>query len=429
MTANNRRFDLSDHLIHFFRDLDLEKADTPAVPEEWGYATIHEDTQLPAFFLLRHAIREGRLWATWSIRNGRRTIYGPRPAVCFTEMPIAAFIDASRERAAKGEAMGTCALVLPKAAAFRAGARPVIYALSSNARSSGGSGRRSFAEADLPGQEQYRYVAYDPGRKALDWTHEREWRWLLDVEAYEVDPDGIPPADSADLPGLELDRSTMHGMGVIVGTRREADKVIHDVLTKVDRGDILESHYAFIIARDDIPDWVALRGHAEMEQAISENAIDLAQFFSVKKSDARNKHDLLRSLAAQVESEAGRPGSEHFDEEGGCWLWLKDNRHPLVRALARIGAVSITATGRYLVDLPEISAARSLRQREELFALVGQKVRETFDIEAHYFSVLDSDDYNAIPSYTNDLVGDPFFYNFNWSDDDDDGVEEGLDPA
>lgn len=429
MTANNRRFDLSDHLIHFFRDLDLEKADGPVIPEEWGYATIYEDTLLPAFFLLRHAIREGRLWATWSVRGGRRTIYGPRPAVCFTEMPIAAFVDASRERAAKGEAMGTCALVIPKAAAFRAGARPVIYALSSDARSSGGLGMRLFAEADLPSQEQYRYVAYDPGRKSLDWTHEREWRWPLDVEAYKEDPYGIPPADSADLPGLELDRSTMLGMGVIVGTRREADKVIHDVLTKVDRGDISENHYAFIIARDAIPDWVSLRGHAEMEQAISENAIDLAQFFSVKKSDAKKAHDLLRSLAAQVESEAGSPGSGYSNEHGGCWLWLKDNRHALVRALACIGAASITATGRYLVDLPEISAVRPLRQREELLAVVCQRVRETFGTEANYFSVLDSQDYDEIPSYTDDLVGDPFFYNLNWTDDGDEEVDADPDLA
>lgn len=428
MTVNNRRFDLSDRLIHFFRDLDLEKTDTPVVPEQWGHATIQEDTLLPAFFLLRHAIREGRLWATWSVRSGRRTIYGPRPAVCFTEMPIAAFIDASRERAAKGETMGTCALVLSKPAAFSAGARPVIYALSSEARASGGLGMRSFPDEALPSQEQYRYVAYDPTRKTLNWTHEREWRWPLDVEPYEEDPDGIPPADSADLPGLELDRQTMHGLGVIVGTRREANKVIHDILTKVDREDISESHYTFIIAAEEIPDWVALRGHAEMEQAIWDNVIDLQQFFSVKKADATAMHDRLRALVAKVEDEAAPPREEHVHDWGGCWLWLKDNRHQLVRALVRLGAVHIARTGRYLVELPELDPSRPLRQREELVALLCEEVRQEFGTDAQYFSVRESDDYDAIPSYTDDLVGDPFFYNFNWADEEE-AAEGDTDPT
>ena len=425
LTANNRRFDLSDRLIHFFRDLDLEKEDTPDIPEEWGHATIYEDTLLPAFFLLRHAVREGRLWATWSIRSGRRTIYGPRPAVCFTEMPLAAVIDASRARAARGEAMGTCALVLPKASLFSVGARPVIYALSSDAWPSGGSGMRSFPDTALPSQEQYRYVAYDPTRKTLDWTHEREWRWPLDVAPYEEDPDGIPPADSADLPGLELDQQALHGMGVIVGTRREADKVIHDILTKVDREDISESHYTFIIASEEIPDWVALRGHAEMEQAIWDNVIDLQQFFSLQEADARLMIDQLRALASKVEDEADPASEGHFHERGGCWLWLKDNRHPLVRALVRLGAIHVTKTGRYLVDLPELDASRPLSQREELVAALGREVRRTFGIDASYFSVLDSYDFDAIPSYTDDLVGDPFFYNFSWTDEEDAGDEDG----
>ena len=47
------------------------------------------------------AIRNGRLWATWSYRNNAGTIYGSSPAVCFTEMPIAAFLESGELRATK----------------------------------------------------------------------------------------------------------------------------------------------------------------------------------------------------------------------------------------------------------------------------------------------------------------------------------------
>lgn len=417
MSINNRRYDLSDHLIHFFRDLNLEASDAPLTPEHWGYGSVTEGWQLPAFFLLRHAVRQGRLWATWSVRGGRRTIYGPRPAVCFTEMPIAAFIEASTIRAAKGEKMGSCALVLPKSAAFAAGARPVIYALSTDAWASGTDGERSFADTALPSREQYRFVAYDPTKKQLDWTHEREWRWPLDVQPYQENEDSLPPSDSDELPGLSFDHPNLQGIGVIVQNHRQAEKIAYDILTKVDRGDISESHYSFIIARDDIPDWNALRDYVEMEQAIWDNAIDLAQYFTVKKADAKAQRESLHRFAAAIEDATDEPGSEHFDEKGGCWLWLKDNRHPLVRALVRLDGVMVTKDGRYLVDLPEIDRSRPLRQREEMIESLCFKLKADLGVEASYYAVLDSTDPAAIPSYTDDIVVDPLFYNFNWGED------------
>lgn len=133
MVINNNRYDLSDRLIHFFRRVDLAGDTAPAWPEDPGYASISESEVLQPAFLLRHAIRMGRLYATWSIRKGRRTIHGKRPVVCFTEMPIAAFIEGGRFREAKGQAMSPYGLVFPKAAAFRTGARPVIYGLTGDA--------------------------------------------------------------------------------------------------------------------------------------------------------------------------------------------------------------------------------------------------------------------------------------------------------
>src|SRR4051812_46151197 len=85
---------------------------------------------LSPLFLMRNAVRLDRLWATWSVRRGRRTIYGADPAVCFTEMPIAAFVEAGHARPKRGEVMGPYGLIFPKAAMFSLGARPVIYGLS-----------------------------------------------------------------------------------------------------------------------------------------------------------------------------------------------------------------------------------------------------------------------------------------------------------
>lgn len=127
---SNIRFDLSDYLVHFFRDVDLEGANTILFPEHMGWQNIWEDTFLPAIFLLRASLRNGRLWATWSFRKGVRTIYGPHPAICFTEMPIAAFLEAGHDRRAKGQAMSPFALVFPKDTLHCIGARPVIYGLS-----------------------------------------------------------------------------------------------------------------------------------------------------------------------------------------------------------------------------------------------------------------------------------------------------------
>jgi hypothetical protein len=123
---NTRRFDLSDRLIHFFRALDLDYGPGFTTPETWGPGDLAEDTKFSPFFLLRNAVRCERLWATWSVRNGRRTIYGPDPAVCFTDMPLAAFIEAGETRSARGEAMSAYGLLLPKTAIHGLGARSVI---------------------------------------------------------------------------------------------------------------------------------------------------------------------------------------------------------------------------------------------------------------------------------------------------------------
>tara|TARA_R100000655_G_scaffold27628_1_gene56219 strand:- start:1014 stop:1382 length:369 start_codon:yes stop_codon:yes gene_type:complete len=118
-------------LIHFFREIDPEDTDTPVLPENWGFHSMENwEAPFTPFFMFRNAVRHGRVWATWAVRGGKRSIYGHNPAVCFTEMPIAAFLEAGAARARRGEAVSTFGLVFAKSGLHQIGARPVIYGLA-----------------------------------------------------------------------------------------------------------------------------------------------------------------------------------------------------------------------------------------------------------------------------------------------------------
>src|SRR5205823_6434537 len=96
MPANAyERYDLSDTLIHFVRKADLlsdQGYDNEIFAKEFDDAEFIEDTTLSPSFLLRRIVRKRQILATWSVRRGKRTIYGRFPAVCFTEMPMAEFV-------------------------------------------------------------------------------------------------------------------------------------------------------------------------------------------------------------------------------------------------------------------------------------------------------------------------------------------------
>ncbi len=412
MPDNNSRYDLSDRLIHFFRNIDLSVADAPAWPEDLSHASIAEDEHLKPQFLLRHAIRLGRLYATWSVRKGRRTIHGLRPAVCFTEMPISAFIEAARIREAAGQAMSPYALVFPKAAAFSVGARPVIYALSGNAYADGGTGDtpRLLSADVLPLDEQYRYVAFNPTKGSLDWSHEREWRWKLPTEPWQSE-DGGPPIYSDDLPGLNLDEPSLKGLGIIVKTAAEAEQVVYDVLTKADRGDIAPDHYTFVLAHETIQDWDTLRDSGALEVAIQNNLIDLSHYFEI--TEERTDY-LVDQLSAEVESVIQDSDPPATGEPGGCWLWLLENGHEFTRAMLRAGLARVSETGKYLVPMRTFGyRGYNLRQRETMTTDLADRLRQTFGIRTGYFSVLGSEDPNGLPSYNTDHLDDSLFYNWN----------------
>lgn len=179
------RYDHTDWLIHFVRDRDLEQ-DFPIDDEDEVDYYYGGDITLDAsaFCALKTIIRLGGLIPGYSFRSGRTTIYGGSPAICATEMPIYAFANYVKQRndTDKVSAYGIAFL---KSEFFAAGGRPVIYGLSTDSvkYTINKSTVRVFDESILPQHEQYRYVAYNPsGSKWLDWSHEREWRWIVQNE-------------------------------------------------------------------------------------------------------------------------------------------------------------------------------------------------------------------------------------------------------
>ena len=141
------------------------------------------DPREPAIGVLLKIVTDGHIRATWAFRNGRPTIYGPRAAVCLTEMPLYALLDYAKKR--ERDVVGTYAIGLPKQEVFRAGGRPVIYGLSSRHVEAHRANqlsrvwpRKLHESCGISEAEQYRYVSMAMDKdKQIDWSHEREWRW------------------------------------------------------------------------------------------------------------------------------------------------------------------------------------------------------------------------------------------------------------
>lgn len=113
----------------------------------------------------------------------RRTIYGPDPAVCFTEQPLVDFATYARVRPGAIHPYG---VLIHKHDVYAAGGLPVIYGLENVLYEKDNNHDfdldcRILTQDCLPYHEQYRYVTFAP-QNGIDWSHEREWRWSAAAE-------------------------------------------------------------------------------------------------------------------------------------------------------------------------------------------------------------------------------------------------------
>ncbi|PWV47059.1 hypothetical protein [Chitinophaga sp. S165] len=130
----------------------------------------------------------GYLKAGYSFRKNHKgdvkpTIYGPKPAVCFTEMPFNSFLEYTKTRN-DSENVTPYGIAFHRTDLFNLGARPVIYGTSGDHQEAQpgntfyGKGHRMLHSSCSIGlKEQYRYLYTRlTGKYPINWTHEREWR-------------------------------------------------------------------------------------------------------------------------------------------------------------------------------------------------------------------------------------------------------------
>jgi hypothetical protein len=220
MADSKKRLDLSNWIIHFVHDRNIENEDYTM--DEFGFMTFSsgpdgfkftgepiylenpikaEEEQLDeaasAYEVLRKIITDGYIKASWSYRSHRATIYGPKQAVCFTEMPLYGLLEYAKSK--NPLSVGVYCIALLRDELFQAGARTVIYGLSGDVYEAKEGDpnyhqmtRNLANECGLGIKEQYRYVATNLNRTPypIDWTHEREWRWADIKEIHDVP--GLP---------------------------------------------------------------------------------------------------------------------------------------------------------------------------------------------------------------------------------------------
>ena len=351
---NNRRFDLSEYLIHFFRPVDLALENAFYMPEYLGVRDSVEGSRVQALFLLRLSLRKMRIFPSWSYRSGKRTIYGPYPAVCFTDMPITAFMRTSRERASRGEKISAYALVLPKNDLFAIGALPVNYGFSGGIPDvyvNDETGERVIDPAQVALAEQYRYVAYNP-LVGVDWTHEREWRWPYLGSMDNIKKlSGFDEPELDELPALYYKDINFRGAGVIVNSRADADKVIYDILTLVDKSMLDLGVFSFVLCADEI-NFHQIMDEKQLSDVINANSIDLEKYFTADYlllcyyRDRMNevirlcmmKHDAIKT----------------YDASNRAGVWFGNNKHPLVRALLTLGMIYVNKNHQYVLLIDEL---------------------------------------------------------------------------
>lgn len=94
-------------------------------------------------------------------------IKGTQHAVCFTEMPLSSIKYYINDNHSFEHTYDYFGIALSKTAAWRAGARPVIYLPDDEAQW-------------IPDKENWRHVQFKLG--GVDFTHEREWRLMGDID-------------------------------------------------------------------------------------------------------------------------------------------------------------------------------------------------------------------------------------------------------
>lgn len=402
------RHDHTNWLIHFVRGRSRSQDELPEdLPDPLAYEI---EPDAGAFQVLKTVVRLGGLVPGYSLRKGRTTIYGGRPAVCVTEMPLYSFAMYVRERAAKGGASAYGVAFL-KSEFFKAGGRPAIYGLASDNAGYviNDPTNRILKDEFLPQQEQFRYVAYDPSRKTspLDWSHEREWRWIpRDEERDQVwahGDEGLGPAPALPLLKGRLEGGNFSELRLIVWSQEEADE-INELLTgfHLSGGNNYDTPFdkrlirrSRIIVLEKVIHQVEQGGDFDAQTIEGLDAANLLDpvTFAPPPAEADKTIDEAFAEAERAAAEAGDqyreshpPGRDAF---GRAQTFTYEVTHPLVQMMIKIGHAYGPFDGKVIARINGAPSVGEITHVEKMHEAASEAL--TRELGARFFSEAELD--------------------------------------
>lgn len=302
------------------------------------------DFDADALSVMLRILDDGHIRSGWSVRNRRATIYGPRPACCFTEMPLYALLDYARTRG-DTKAVDLYGIAVLKRELFAAGGRPVIYGLSGKHRELADNAwpRLLDASCGISDEEQYRYVAMNLRKDPpIDWSHEREWRWA-DVQD-ELDCPGLPV-------WLESDLVPFSRVIVIVRSADEAERILDQLKLMRDSGsDNYENTYnrkTLLATRVLVIEEVLSLHGKQPSHALRLDDVSMHELKVVSPiTPGGGTLDKAKNAIAKAKQAAGQAAKEWRDTQGRmdvfgfAYLMVDGPRTEVVEALAQLGEIA-----------------------------------------------------------------------------------------
>jgi hypothetical protein len=396
---NSRVF---SRVAHFFRTVDLLSESSPGfIPEGFWSGCCVDEPYWPALVLLREAVRSHHIWATFGIREGRETINGTQPAVCFSGFNVADLIAVRDGLSPADEHATQYAITFPIRSADQMGAEQAVRGGDLRTFLMKESGSRFVTEAEVV-SKLFRYINVQ-----LDFFREQpsapEWRWPYTGnyhdEVARIEEEGF---EGNSIPGLDLAQESWSGVGVVVSTEADALRLQYDILSLIDQGLVSQSHFDHLLVCNRLPASLSGLTEAKVKAAVTAACFDFKSCLAMSDEAAIAA---LKDFSARVfDLERSTPESE-VQEVGGCWVYFLDNTHPYVRALVKSGRVVVNETGRYLGKLVELNCDRDLRERQNIVEVLCEQLQEAHSVVCSYYSVRNSWHPDGIPSYCGQFWG------------------------
>ncbi|WP_456311574.1 hypothetical protein [Pseudomonas shirazensis] len=373
------RQDLSNWIIHFIhgRNIENELFESSyslddgqySIPDGFSYhgepirltSKYEEDDyglneDADGFEVLKKILHDGIIRSGWSFRKSKPTIYGPKAATCFTEMPLYALIEYSKTRNSQSS-IEPYGIAFLKNELYNAGARPVIYGLSGKhleskkGEANFGIGLRTLSsECGIGIREMYRYVYTNlsAGRN-VTWMHEREWRWADVDETNEF----------AGLPFYALnDFIKFNRLIIIVKTKKESEEIIEYLMHLIHSGstdfareyDIKLIERTHVLALEELDSLVKDPLKVNLDDLPLNSVPRLPKIIVPKEILEKVKTAIeCASTICYKESEKDYEAHGDYDVSGFCHIVTYDVKSEITQALIDLDIAHSYGKGSYTV--------------------------------------------------------------------------------